>query len=620
MKNVFAQSISQILQGAVKAFRTFPAAIASALGFTIVTMIRIQLDWPQQEAYNFLFNCLHWSFALGAVFSLAAITAAKSRYEGETAFKMANLLSAAVVAATFLLLYLFGASVAAMDSTRYVTVSGLAASRVGVAMLVSFIAFILLAAQPKEQSDFERSLFMTQKAFFIAMIYGLVIMGGTMAVAGAFQTLIYKEMSEKVYQYIMTLVGFLAYTIFLGYFPDFRKGMIDAKREIAQKQPRFVEVLFEYIMIPIMIALTVVLLVWAGRTVMAGQDASFIQLSSIATSFAVSGIWLHIMVTGRESGLAKFYRRFFPFAALLILAFEAWALKVELDQFGLKMASYSFAVIWIIAVASAVLLIAMKAKSHAVIALITCVMAVFSVLPVVGYNVLPVTAQVNRLDKLLTSQGILQGEKLVPVTIEPDKSVREKITDAVNYLAFSEDAKLPAWFDKKLSESDTFKAKLGFEQTWPAPDNQGGAGNYTGTYLNLPNGAVDISGYRWVIKMQNFQSDSTATATIKGDKGVYKITWIANQKSGSIPKLKIELDNRIILEQDMNDFVSRITAKYPPGQSAATEATFDDMSLKLEAPEVSVMLVFNNIEINVDKQQDVINYYLNLSEMYIKEK
>ncbi len=65
--NIFIRSVLQILKGSGKAFQTSPAAIINALAFAIVAMIRIQLDWPQQEAYNFLFNCLHWAFALGAV-------------------------------------------------------------------------------------------------------------------------------------------------------------------------------------------------------------------------------------------------------------------------------------------------------------------------------------------------------------------------------------------------------------------------------------------------------------------------------------------------------------------------------------------------------------------------
>jgi hypothetical protein len=617
--NAFTRSISQISKGAVKAFQTFPAAIASALAFAIVTMIRIQLDWPQQEAYNFLCNSLHWAFALGAVFSLAVITAAQSRFNEARAFLIANLLGAAVVAATFLMLYLFGGTDSTQAASRVVSVSGLAASRVSVAILVSFIAFIILAGYPKDQSDFVRSFFMTQKALLIALIYGGVIMAGTSGVAGAFQALLYREMSVKVYEYIGTLVGFLTFTIFVGYFPDFRKGQIDEHREEAQKQPRFVEILFEYIMIPIALALTAVLLIWTGKIIVTGSWPVFLQLSGIATGYAVGGIWLHVLVTYNESGLAKFYRRFYPFAALVILAFEAWALLIQLSKSGLKMTEYSFILIWIIALAAAVLLLIMKAKAHPVIAALVCALAVFSVLPVVGYQALPVTSQVNRLENLLVSQGMLKGDQLVPAASAPELAVRESITDAVNYLAYAKDAKLPAWFDKRLGESNVFKTKLGFEQTWPKPEDPfvTGTGGYKGTSLMLLPGAIDISDYRWVVNLQ--QEKEKSSVTFEGDKGSYRINWTVTPPTG-IPVLKIELDDRVILEQDMNAYIDQVSAAFPPGQAGPTQATFKDMSLQLETPEVTVLLLFSNININVDSRQDIINYWLNLSALYLKEK
>ncbi len=617
MKNIFTRSISQIFTGAAKAFRTFPASIACALGFAVVTMIRIQLDWPQQAPYNFLFNCLHWSFALGAVFSLAAITYARSRYEGDKAFKLANAAGAAVVAVTLLLLYMFSASHTNMYDTTYVTVSGIAASRVSVAMLVSMIAFIIFASRPKEQSDFERSLFMTQKAFFIAAIYSLVIMAGTSAVARAFQALIYQDMSYKVYQYIGTIVGFLAFTIFAGYFPDFTKGTADEKREAAQKQPRFVEILFEFIMVPIMLALTVVLFLWVGRTLLTGERVPFEEVAGISTTFAVFGIWLHLMVTRLESGLAKFYKRFYPFAAILILAFEAWALVVQLGKYGMKDTEYFFMLLWIVGIAAAVLLIAMKSKSHIVIALITCALAIFSVLPLTGYNELPVASQVSRLEKLLVSQNMLQDGKLAPAASEPDKAVREAITDAVSYLAYAQDAKLPSWFDKKLAEGDTFKKELGFEQTWPETQYPG-KGEYSGTYLNLPSAALDISGYRWAVNVNN-EGKGDATSTVKGNRGTYTIRWNMSQENG-MPTLKVELDGKVILEKSMKEYADRITAKYPPGKQTGETGTLEDMTLKLETPEADLLLVFKNVEINVDTQQDKITYFMNLGQIYMNEK
>ncbi len=617
--NSFTRSISQISKGAVKAFQTFPAALACALAFAIVTMIRIQLDWPQQEAYNLLFNSLHWAFALGAVFSLAAITAAQSRYNTARAFLTANLLGAVVAAVTFLLLYLTGGTDPGLEVSRYAVVSGLAAARVGVAILVSFIAFVILAGYPKEQSDFARSFFMTQKAMLIALIYGGVIMAGTSGVAGAFQALLYRDMSEKVYMYLATLVGFLAFAIFVGYFPDFRKGQLDAHRAEAQKQPRFVEILFEYIMIPIALALTAVLLIWTGKIMVTGSWPVFLQLSGIATGYTVGGLWLHVLVTYNESGLAKFYRRFYPLAALVILAFEAWALLIQLSKSGLKMTEYSFILIWVIALIAVVLLLIIKDRAHNVIAALVCAVAVFSVLPVVGYQALPVTAQVSRLENLLVSQGMLEGDQLIPATATPELAVREAITDAVDYLAYAEDAKLPVWFDKRLAESNVFKTRLGFEQTWAEPIYGPSPAGDLGLSLLLKPGAVDISGYTWAVNLQNYERKGEASAAIDGDRGTYRIRWAVNPPTG-MPTLQIELDDRVILEQDMSAYIDQITATYPPGQARSPEAPIEDMSLRLETPEVAVLLVFNNVEIYVDPRQDVINYWLNLSTLYLQEK
>jgi len=612
-------SIWMVFRGAANAFKRFPASIGSALGFAVVTIIRVQLDWPQQEPYNFLFNSLHWAFALGAIFSLAAITAAQSRLNTKKAFWAANILGVIVVGVAFLLLYSFDGQTPLISGTRYNVVSLLASARVIAAMLISLLVFIVLAGYPKEESNFSKSLFMTHKAFLIALFYGIVIMAGASGVAGAFQALLYNDMSSKVYMYIGTLTGFLVYTFFVGYFPDFRKGEPHPKREIAQKQPRFVEILFVYIMIPIMVALTFVLLAWAAKTILQGMgEASFIRLSSIATAYAVVGIWLHVMVTEYDLAMAKFYRRLYPIAAIVILAFEAWALIVQLGVSGLKTAEYSFSLLFILTASAAVLLIVLKAKAHLPIVIVTCVLAVFAVLPVVGYYALPVTAQTDRLEKLLISQDILMGDNLTPVTVEPDKEIKISITDAVEFLAYSEGAKLPVWFSKDLAQDNVFKEKLGFEKVWPEfePINQGG---YLGTSLHLKPEPVNILGYNWALNPGSFYGESSAAVTVEGDRGRYKVYWIGDTKSG-IPTLKIELNDSTIIENDMSEYIDRITEKYPPGEGEPFEANLKDMSVTLETPEISIFIVFNYAEITLDPTYDDINYWLDLNAIYIKEK
>jgi hypothetical protein len=599
-----------IFGGALRAFETFPAAILSALAFAIVTMIRIQLDWPAQEPYNFLFNCLHWAFALGAVFSMAAITIAQTRFSNKRAFLAANLLGAGVIIIAFLMLFFWG--VANPDvSARYEVISTLAVARVSAAILISFLAFIIAAGEPKEQSDFAQSFFMSHKAFFIALLYGIVIVAGASGVAGAVQTLLYQGMSGKVYMYIGTIAGFLAFTIFLGYFPNFRKGVVDEHREAAQRQPRFIEILLSYILVPIIMALTVVLFLWSGRILLTGEWPAFNELAGIATAYSAVGLWLHIMVTHHESGLAKFYRRLYPFAALIILAFEAGAIVIQLEKAGLKVSEYWFILVWVISAIAAILLILLNAKAHRLIAAAICVASVFSVLPALGYHGMPVFAQIDRLERLLSSEGMLKDGKLIQAASDPELSVRESITDAVYFLAGVEDAKLPAWFDENLSDRTAFKAKLGFEPVWPKWND--GSVDYLGTSLYLKPDAMDVSNYAWGIHLQGDKAEFT------GDKGDYRIDWEIRPSDG-VPTLKISQDGRIILKEDMDGYIDRITKKYPPGRQAGqAEASLEDMSVMFESEDAEVLLIFNTIQINVDPVGDRINYYFDLDMIYLRE-
>ena len=613
--NNIKKSISQVFHNGLQSFSKFPAAMGSALAFALVTMVRIQIDWPQQEAYNFLFNCLHLAFAFGSIFGLAAVTFERVKYKTQKTFSIANIVVVIGVAAAFSLLYAFGKTNPDLDYARIVRVKDLAAARISVAMLISFLGFIVFASYPKEESSFSKALFMVHKAFFTALIYGGVIEGGASAVAGAIQGLLYNAMSYKVYMYIATVAGFVAYAIFVGYFPEFGKGEIDEKRETAQKQPRFIEVLFEYILVPIALALTVVLLLWSGKTIIASEEVNFVRLSGIATSYAFIGIWLHIMLSDKDQGLAGFYKKVYPFAALVIMGFEARALFVQLSKWGLKTTEYSFILMWIFVVVTLILLIIKGSRAHIPSVILLSILALIAVTPIIGYYSLPVTIQVGRLEKMLTEEGLLVNEKLTPAPGEIPKERRIAITDSVDFLIRRQDNALPDWFDKKLEDGQVFKEKLGFDKTWPEPDFEPGLSQ--GTYLSLPTGALDIGDYRWAINMMG-SSKGSGPVTLDGQNGQYKVYWEVPQSN--IPSLKIELNDKTIIQQNMNIYFDRIIEKYPPGESPDNVGSFEDMTLKLSSKEVDLLLMFEYVNISLYPEKDDISYWLDIRTIYMNEK
>ena len=101
---------------------------------------------------------------------------------------------------------------------------------------------------------------MVHKSFTIALIYGLVIAIGVSSVVAVIQNLLLASYDSNIYQYIGIISAFIGFTVFVGYFPDSKDEDVEKQKEIAEKQSKFIQVLFEYILAPVMLILTIVLI------------------------------------------------------------------------------------------------------------------------------------------------------------------------------------------------------------------------------------------------------------------------------------------------------------------------------------------------------------------------
>ncbi|MGE4276679.1 MAG: DUF4153 domain-containing protein [Lawsonibacter sp.] len=611
------QSVIRVFKGSFMALKRYPASIGCAVAFSIVTMIRIQLDWQQQRPYQFLFNCLHWSLALGAIVSLTAILFASSRFDSKKAFVLANLFGILVTTASFALLFLFARSNTA--EYQYATITNIARIRISVLIFVSLILFILFASVQESRMEFDLALFMTEKAFFISLIYGVIIFAGASGVASAVEYLIYNNMSQKVYMYLGTLSGLIGYTLFVGYFPDFTKGVADPKRNQAQLQPRFIEVLFSYIMIPIVLTLTFVLLIWTVRTVLTGMDVRFIQLYSIASAYTIGGLWLHAMTIRNEASLAKVYRIVYPFASFVILIFEAWAVISQFLDTGLKTTEYIFILIWILAFTGSILILTKKIRAHAWIALTACMLAIISILPVIGYQALPVSAQINRLETLLVSQGMLNDNTLSPAKTTPEEPVRIAITDAVEFLLDRREAKLPVWFDPDVINRNSFEAVFGFEQVWPKQDDyENPVTDYKGIHMSLGTTAIPIDDYDWVVRTQNDRKDPSSMS-FTGKNGEYIIDWNVETETKA-PEIRIVLNDQVVVEQSLDHYFNELTSQYGVGIYRELVGDLDDMSISFETPSFDALLVLDYVDFSFSTSSDEVHYWVEPYALYLKEK
>ena len=613
--NTLAKSVRNAFRGSARTFRTFPAVMISAVLFVLVSALRIETGSDAPDL-TYLLSCLQWALSLAAVFGLAAVTFVQTRFDTQRSFVAANLLGLLAAGVSFLLLYFFGGMTPEYADGLMLT--SRAEARMSAAIFVSLLAFIVAAAQSPD-SDFSRSFFMVHRAFFTALIYGLVIGGGTTAIVAAVQGLLYPDMSGNVYAYVGLLTGFLAFTIFVGYFPDFRQRE-DQRREQIQAQPRFVLILCEYILIPLMLVFTLVLLIWVVQILFVGELPAITVLSGSVTTYALVGIWLHIMVThypGRPAGL---YRRLFPMALLLITAFAIWSLISRIASAGLTEDAYIFGMVLVFATVSAILLLIRQQRAHQPMAVLAAVLFIISVLPVVGAEDLPVRVQIGRLERILQREGILSGDELIPASSTPEESVRADITAAVDYLLWQDERQLPAWLEPELRDPESFEVRFGFPMTYEGEDMTDPELAYS-LYLTTPVVSIDISDYDWSLEIDRERTkEETAgsvTSVVMGERGAYYAELVNDSQGTSA--LILYLDEAVILEVDLADYADRLVSKYPQGDRSVSEATFDDVSLLRETEEAAIWVLFESVNIYKTTETGELSYWFDISRVYLRE-
>jgi len=70
----------------------------------------------------------------------------------------------------------------------------------------------------------------------------------------------------------------------------------------------------------------------------------------------------------------------------------------------------------------------------------------------------------------------------------------------------------------------------------------------------------------------------------------------------------------------MNAYIERISATFPTNEGKPQNASLHDMSVRIDTPELSVLLVFDHVDVFVEPDADRMNYWLNLNTIYLKEK
>ena len=603
--NRFVQSVSRVALGGAKAFLRYPASMLAAAVMAVTATIRVAMDYGNYDLK--LFNSMQPAAVLGAFLGMAATAFAASNPGRRFLFLLGNLLAVLAAVGTALYLYL-----GPEDPPQIVMM------RVFAASAVALILFVLILSRRDMPVDFGEMSFITFKSFAIAGIYTLVLLGGLNFIAFAIKSLIIENMSEDVYQHVSIWSGFIGFALFLGYFPDFNPDDPEDKIETAKKHPVFFEILLAYVVVPLMAMMTLVLLIWSIRILVIGELPAFGQLAAIFSSYALIGIGLSILIHHYTQSTAVWFRRLFPFAAIVFLAFEAYAIYDRISQHGLKTLEYFIILIGVYALASAIILMIRTAESHRLTGWVASVLIIFAVLPIFGYSDMPAMFQSTRLQRALVRNQMFADNRIQKAMMTVSLEDREIITDAAEYLLFEEDARRPDWFVSSYTQYNTFNQVFGFEPTRPdiGPTPQP---EYRNLYLTLPMGSVSVEGYDFAIFTGNLWGE-TEPVTWTGSRGNYSVSTRGFSRNGT-PSVEVLRNDNRVLYQELTGWLEDLADKYAEGTNTkiGNAVAYDDMIFRAEENGVRIMLVFQTVEINISDKAEKGEYFLTLTAAYLGE-
>lgn len=467
--------------------------------------------------------------------------------------------------------------------------------RTAVALFALLIAFIWVPVIHSKIS-FNKSFMIAFKSFFHSLFFSVIIFAGISMILTAFNLLIL-AVDISVYPHTANIVFVVfAPMYFLSMIPVYSES--DRQTEIAKAAhcPKFLEVLLSYIVIPLLAVFTFILVVYILKNI-GGKFWTDNLLEPMLVSYAITVIFVYILVSEIENKFTSFFRKIFPKVLVPIILFQIASSILSLAETGVTHTRYYVILFGIYAAAAGILLSFLPVRKNGVLAGLLIIFAAVSIVPPVDAFTISRTSQTNTLKNVLMKNHMLKNNK-----IQPNGSISGKdkkiITDTVDYLYMMGYTKKIDWLPSDFNAYDDFYAIFGFnEYQKPPASNQG-------VFLSLENSApIPVTGFDVLVQTEIDPS---------GGKGVETICDI--KKSGkTYTLLKDYNQNQIILKGDNGQELihfntQEIYDKFHNYQSTKGQISADEATFIKENDRTRLKIVAQNVGIETDQLNNAVLY------------
>ena len=408
----------------------------------------------------------------------------------------------------------------------------------------NFIYFTLIAALVVGTSfvgkfnyhkDFVAYVAKILKAFIISNIYSFIVFVGISGIIFALNSLFKFNFESTVYLRV-AIFSFILFNVvtFFSDFPKVRDSFTD------YKYPKAFRILLVYIITPIVIIYTAILLAYFVKILVLWQIPNNLIVNLVIWFASFSIVYLFFLSRVETITFINKFKIVFPFTLFPLLGMMFFAIYLRIKEYGMTENRYIVIAVGLWIFLSLIYYIFYRENSNISIPIFLSVIILITGIGPASATSLSIRSQNARFEKLLRENKMIAGEEIKP-NINIESEAKSQIVDIVSYMVRTDRVDKLSYMPKdfKLNE-DSFTKLFGFSNIIESK-------NYLGySYTdNLPTDSelgfdIDIEGYKHLIYVYSLD-DVVTSGNYKFEKDKKEIKIYKKSKSDYKTIMNIDL-------------------------------------------------------------------------------
>ncbi|AOV09026.1 DUF4153 domain-containing protein [Sporosarcina ureilytica] len=574
------QRLRHKLEGLLKAVDRYPVTTIFLFATAVVNMFWINSSTGDYSTFTF-------TFIVGALLS-AVGQQLYERFFTKKSERMLFMLGAVLLAGCYYLV-MHSASIFSMEN----------GIKTAVTIFALFMAFIWVPTI-KSKVTFNESFLSAFKAFFITVLFSVVIAGGISAIIFTIDHLLV-NVSYNVVPHALNLVFTLFSPIFfLSFTPPFpgkkdvnqtadeRTSQEEAIKK-ATSYPKNLSILISYIIIPLTAVYTIILLFYVLSNI-SGEFWTQNLLEPLLVSYAITVIFVYILASMLENKFAVMFRRIFPKVLVPIVLFQVVSSVLKIQEVGITHGRYYVILFGLFAVITGLVFSFLSIKKNGIIAAVLIILSIVSITPPIDAFTVSRVNQTNLLEKVLLENNMLEGNSIVPNATVSNEDKRI-ITRTVNYLNSINDIDKVAWLPANVVLFDNFQKTFGFEQMY---EQQSHGGVYQYAHLDWDqNPVVNIDDMDLMIHLSTYSGSQLIPLEIGERNFQLKLQQGAKFSTVTI----VDEGDREVIQFNTKELVEHILADNEGNSgNKGPSLTVEQATFNIENDEVKVSVLANSVD------------------------